>query len=145
MSATAWAFYTQAKKKIGNGTINLGSGVFRLRLLKSTSNASLPGLLLAGSLTNELGTANGYTIGGKSLPTPMWTVSGVNIKFDCATDPVWTASGAGMTSIMYGTINSSAGGLNMMFWSKLSTGIITVATGNTLTVQMASTGIFTLS
>lgn len=142
MAATAWAFYTKAKKKIGAGTIQLGTNVFKLQLHTSASNASVATLSTAASVSNEVSNANGYTTGGKSLASPVWTVSGTNVKFD-SNDPLWTATGGNIANVKYGVIKNSAG--QAMCWSKLSTAQFTIAIGNTLTIQMASTGIFVLS
>ena len=40
MAATAWQLYNKAKQYIGNGTITLGAGVFKMLLATSASNAS---------------------------------------------------------------------------------------------------------
>ena len=40
MAATAWQLYNSAKKYIGNGTITLGAGVFKMVLAQTASNAS---------------------------------------------------------------------------------------------------------
>ena len=42
MAATAWQLYNSAKKYIGQGgsTITLGTGVFKMALFTSASNAS---------------------------------------------------------------------------------------------------------
>ena len=40
MAASAWQLYNSAKKYIGNGTITLGAGVFKMVLATSASNTS---------------------------------------------------------------------------------------------------------
>jgi hypothetical protein len=40
MAATQWQLYNSAKKYIGNGTITLGAGVFKMVLAETSSNAS---------------------------------------------------------------------------------------------------------
>ena len=40
MAATQWQLYNSAKKYIGNGTITLGAGVFKMVLAETASNAS---------------------------------------------------------------------------------------------------------
>ena len=39
MAATQWQLYNSAKKYIGNGTITLGAGVFKMVLAETSSNA----------------------------------------------------------------------------------------------------------
>ena len=55
MAATAWQLYNTAKRYIGNGTIELGAGNFKMALFTSASNASTFTLSTFGSLTNQIG------------------------------------------------------------------------------------------
>ena len=55
MAATAWQLYNSAKKYIGNGTITLGAGVFKMVLAQTASNASTFTLSTYASVTNEEG------------------------------------------------------------------------------------------
>jgi len=142
MAATPWAIYNKAKKKLGNGTIQLGVNIFRVQLHKSTSNASVATLSTAASASNEVTNGSGYLTGGKSVLTVTWT-TGVSIqqyRFDAA-DPFWSATGT-IASIMYAVLKNSAG--QAVAWSKLSTAIFSVTTGNRLTLQLDTNGIFTL-
>ena len=80
MAATAWQLYNSAKKYIGNGTITLGAGVFKMVLAQTASNASTFTLSAYGgggaltSVTNEVAAAGGYAAGGKNLvpATSQW-------------------------------------------------------------------------
>ncbi len=67
-------------------------------------------------------------------------------KFDC-TDPVFTASASDITNVRYAVIRKSvsATGGHPLCFAALSTAAFTVSTGNTLTIQMATTGVFTLT
>jgi hypothetical protein len=40
MAASAWQLYNSGKRYIGNGTITLGAGSFKMALLNSASNTS---------------------------------------------------------------------------------------------------------
>jgi hypothetical protein len=40
MAATAWQLYNSGKRYIGNGTIELGAGSFKMALFNSASNTS---------------------------------------------------------------------------------------------------------
>ena len=148
MAATAWQVYVKAKKKIGNGVIKLGTDLFKVQLHTSASNASVAvtaaGYSLASSVTNEVSSGNGYTTGGKSLASRVWTISSTAIKFDGA-DIVWTASGGTIANIKFAVLRNSAGGsAHAVAFSKLTTAQFTLADGNTLTLQFATAGIFTL-
>ena len=47
MAATAWTFYNEAKKKIGNNIIPLDAGIFKMQLHTSASDASTATLSIA--------------------------------------------------------------------------------------------------
>lgn len=142
MAATAWALYTKAKKKLGGGTIQLGVNVLKVQLHTSASNASTATLSTAASVSNEVANGSGYTTGGATLASVVWTVSSTSVKLDSA-DPVWTATGGNIANIKYAVIKNSAG--QALCWSKLTTAQFTLAQNNTLTLTMATTGIFVMS
>ena len=152
MAATAWQLYNSAKSHIGNGTITLGAGVFKMVLAKAASNASTFTLSVYGSLTNEVAAAGGYVTGGRNLlpATGQWiqgasakqqkfTMSSVGLAF--------TASGASIVDIKYAIIRNSTGSTagKLLCWCQLSSANFTVTSPNTLTVLPAATGIFTLT
>jgi len=143
MAATAWALYNKAKKKLGNGTIQLGVNVLKVQLHTSASNAETATLSTAASVSSEVSGVNGYSTGGKSLTSVTWTTgaSAAQYRLDAA-DPLWTATGGTIANIKYAVIKNSAG--QALCWSKLTTAQFSVATGNTLTLTLNSSGIFTL-
>jgi len=143
MAATAWSIYNKAKKKLGNGTIQLGTNVLKVQLHTSASNASTFTLSTAASVSNEVSNGNGYTTGGKSLTSVTWTTgaSAKQYRLDAA-DPVWTATGGTIANIKFALIKNSAG--QAICWSRLTTSQFAVATGNTLTLTLNASGIFTL-
>lgn len=143
MAATAWSIYNKAKKKLGNGTIQLGTNVLKVQLHTSASNASTFTLSTAASVSNEVSNGFGYTTGGKSLTSVTWTTgaSAKQYRLDAA-DPVWTATGGTIANIKFAVIKNSAG--QALCWSRLTTSQFAVATGNTLTLTLNASGIFTL-
>lgn len=152
MAASAWQLYNSAKKYIGNGTITLGAGVFKMLLATSASNASTFTLSTYASVTNEISATGGYTAGGKNLvpATAQWTVgaSAKQMKFTMSTVGLaFTASGASLTNIKYAIIRNStgAGAGKLLCFCQLSSSQFTVTSPNTLTVLPAATGIFTLA
>lgn len=149
MAAGAWTVYNLAKKKIGNGTISLAGVAFRLALHTSASNANTATLGTYNSVTSEVSNGNGYATGGTAMTNEVWTVgaSAGQYKFD-ADDVVYTATGGSIANIKFGTIYVSAAASanrHLVARSQLTTAQFTLSTGNTLTVQMAATGILTLS
>ena len=152
MAATAWQLYNSAKKYIGNGTITLGAGVFKMVLARSASNASTFTLSTYASVTNEISATGGYVTGGKDLvpATALWTVgaSAKQFKFTMSTVGLaFTASGASLTNIKYAILRNSTGATagRLLCFCQLSSSQFTVTSPNTLTVLPAATGIFTLT
>ena len=152
MAASAWQLYNSAKKYIGNGTITLGAGVFKMLLATSASNASTFTLTAYSQITNEIAATGGYTTGGKNLvpATAYWTVgaSAKQMKFTMSTVGLaFTASGASLTNIRYAILRNStgAGAGKLLCFCQLSSAQFTVTSPNTLTVLPAATGIFTLT
>jgi hypothetical protein len=144
MAATAFILYNTAKRELLKGQCDLDTNLTRAYLYKGSSNASTTALILLGSVTNAV-SGGGYT-GAKSLGTIGITLSGDAAKFDAA-DTVYTASGANITSVKYLVIASTFSGVGnqVVCWSRLSATAFTVTSGNTLTIQYSSSGIFSLT
>jgi len=148
MAATAWAFFTEAKRRIGQNDINLSAGPFRLALYSSAASGTINTATI--TIQSEIGTevsGGTYNAGGLTLSGVAWTTSGANTKFD-VTDPIFTASGSAMSNVRFGVIVKSVTAATsgfVMAWSALSTAEFDVTASNTLTVQMATTGVFVLS
>jgi hypothetical protein len=152
MAATAWQLYNKAKQYIGNGTITLGAGVFKMVLATSASNASTFTLTAYSQITGEISATGGYATGGKDLvpATALWTVgaSAKQFKFTMSTVGLaFTASGASLTNIKYAILRNSTGATagRLLCFCQLSSSQFTVTSPNTLTVLPAATGIFTLT
>ncbi len=147
MAAGAWTVYNEAKKYIGNASLNLSTAK-RITLHTSSSNANTATLSIYSELTNEVSEAAGYSSSGKALATVAWTVgaSAGSYKFD-ADDVVWTGTGGSIANIRYAVISNTSGGASgkLLCRSALTTTAFTLASGNTLTLQMASAGILTLT
>ena len=148
MAASAWQLYNQAKRYIGNGTIELGVGNFKMALFRTSSNTSTFTLSTFASLTSEISATGGYVSGGKLLvpATGQWTTgaSAKQMKFTySAVGLTFTASGAPLTNIRYAVIYQSGG--KLLCFCQLSSSQFTVSSPNTLTVLPAATGVFTLT
>lgn len=149
MAAQAWKLYNLAKKKIGNGTLSLASTVFRISLVQSASNFATATLGVFGSITSEVADGNGYSTSGKGLANEAWTVgaSARQYKFD-ADDVTWTGTGGAISNIKGAVIwlsGASAGARHLLCYASLTSTQFTLASGNTLTIQMPSGGIFTMA
>lgn len=147
--------YEIVKNRIATGTLDMDAGGFRVTLCTSayTPNAATHQDL--NDLTNEVAGTNIQEAGAPriALSNPAWEASsGANgqQRFD-ADNPVWTASGGDFTAhywvlyddtpaadadktlIAYGFLNSAGGGTD-----------VTTTDGNTLTLNLATDGFFTL-
>jgi hypothetical protein len=154
MAAGAWKVFDRAKKFIGNGTLSLSSTTFRMCLATSASNLKTSGsanaLINRTSLTGQVTSTLGCPVLGKAMTGEVWTTgaSGGQIKFD-SDDLVFTATTSAIANIKFAVIfltGASAGAQKLLCYSTLTTSQITsLAIDNTLTVQMASGGILTLT
>ena len=145
MAAAAWRLYAKAKEYIGDGTITLGIGGFKMALFKGSSNASTITLSTLASVTVQA-SGGAYVAGGKYLAPSAgtWTLAGSTVTFDYTTLGItFTASGSNISAVQYAVIHDSAG--KLLCWSKLSASAFSVADPNTLTILPAATGVFTLT
>lgn len=140
MAAGTWTFTNTGRTSLLNGTFDLDSDTLKMALFTSSSNLGASSTTYAG-VTGEVANGNGYTTGGVAL-TP--SLSGTTtVTFD-TTDATWTASGGSITA-RYAAIYEVGG--NILAYCLLDTtpADITVTSGNTLTVQINASGVFTLS
>jgi hypothetical protein len=150
MAADVWKTYNKFKEYLGDGTIDLDNDAFKMGLYLSTSNAATLTLDEKGDLTNEHAAANGYTAGGEALTSVTWVESAGTVTFDCA-DVVWTASGGSIIArfaVIYDDTTAGAPPTDALVCYSLldnAPADVTVTTGNTLTVQINASGVFTLS
>jgi hypothetical protein len=152
MAAGKFKLYEVAKKYLADGTHDLDDTTnWKMALFLSTSNANTlsVGTNVYGDLTNEHANANGYTTGGVALTGITWTNSGGTITFDVA-DPVWTASGGSIVArfaVIYrnATVNTIIKPLLCVCLLDTTPADVTTTTGNTFTIQINASGVFTLS
>lgn len=141
MAAGTWTFPNGARTKLLDGTFDLDSDSFKMALFLSTSNLGTSSTTYAG-LTNEHANANGYTTGGIAVTL---TLSGTTtVTVDISTDPVWTASGGSITA-RYAVIYEVGGNVLVYCLLDNTPADVTATNGNTLTVQIHASGVFTLS
>jgi hypothetical protein len=145
MAATAWRKYESFPEFMGDGTIDMDNDTFKMALFLSTSNAAtVTTNTLYSDLTNEHSNANGYTTGGVTLSSVTWSHSTGTTTFDVG-DAVWTASGGSIVA-RFAVIYSSTGGELVAYCILDATPAdVTVTTGNTLTVAINASGVFTIT
>lgn len=152
MAAGKFKIYEQAKKYIGNGTHDLDDVTnWKMALFLSTSNANTlsVGTAVYGDLTNEHANANGYTTGGVALTGITFNQAAGVATFDCS-DPVWIAAGGSIVArfaVIYrdATVNGIVKPLLCVCLLDVTPADVTVTTGNTLTITINVSGIFTVS
>lgn len=140
MAASAWTFTNSGRTSLLNGGFDLDTDSFKMALFLSTSNISAASTTYAG-LTNEHANANGYTTGGIALTMSLSGTTTVTV--DC-NDPVWTASGGSITA-RFAVIYEVGGNVLCYCLLDSTPADVTATNGNTLTVQINASGIFTLA
>jgi len=151
-AAGKWKLYERAKKNIATGLIDLDTDAFRINLYLDTSNCdTLTDATIndMGDITNEVATNFGYTQGAKTCTLAV-TQSGGTITVDETTNPVWTASGGSITArfaVIYKYVDGTPANNTPLCVCLLDTAPadVTATTGNTLTITINTSGLFTLS
>lgn len=142
MAAGNWTFTDGARTRMLNGTFDFDTDTFKVALFLSTSNIGAASTTYAG-VTNEHANANGYTTGGISLGA--LTLSGTTtVTVDDPADMVWTASGGSITA-RFGVLYENAGDVVAYFLLDSTPADVTATDGNTLTIALNASGIFTLA
>lgn len=146
--AAVFTFYDSFKEFMADNTIDMDNDTFTLMLVTSSYTPNAGTHTQKSNVTNELTTANGYTAGGKNLENVVWTRTGGTVKFD-ADDVVWTASGGSITAryaVLYSDTSANDNLVGYILLDDTAGGTdVTATSGNTLTVQWNSSGIFTLT
>lgn len=153
MAAGKWKVYDKAKLRLSDGTFDMDNASLGLTmaLFLSTSNCDTLGVGTGvyGDLTNEHANANGYLTGGVALTGETWTNATSTTTFDCD-NVIWTASGGSIVArfaVIYcnATVNTIVKPLLAVCLMDTTPGDITATTGNTLTVTIDATGVFTVT
>jgi hypothetical protein len=142
MAAGTWTFPDGARTRILNGTFDFDTDTFKVALFLSTSNIGAASTTYAG-VTNEHANANGYTTGGISLGA--LTLSGTTtVTVDDPADMVWTAAGGSITA-RFAVLYENGGDVVCYCLLDAAPADVTATDGNTLTIALHASGIFTLS
>ena len=147
MAASPWTVFDTAKNKISQTSgIVLGADTFRMSLHTSAASTNISGAITVWQSIGSECTGGGYSALTLSGVTWAAGVSAGVQKFDF-TDPVFTASASTLTSVRYAVVYKSTGASQgiPLIYAALSTASFSVTTSNTLTIQLATTGAFTLA
>lgn len=140
MAAGSWTLTNAGRTNLSTGTY-LDADSYKIALFLSTSNIGAASTTYAG-LTNEHANSFGYTTGGNAVTLSR---SGTTtVTFDTTDPAVWTASGGSIIA-RFAVLYEVAG--NVLAYALLESPAadVTVTTGNTLTLTINASGIFTLA
>ena len=140
MAAGAWTFTNGGRTRLLNGTFDLDTDVFKMALFLSTSNLGAASTTFAG-VTNEHAAANGYSAGGAAITLSLSGTTTVTVD---STDAVWTAAGGSIVA-RFACIYEVGGDVLCYCLLDSTPADVTATTGNTLTVQINASGVFTLA
>jgi hypothetical protein len=140
-AAGNWTFTNGTRTSLLNGTFDLDSDTLKIALFQSTSNIGASSTTYAG-VSNEVGSGNGYTTGGQAVTG---SLSGTTtVTFDTTDPAVWTASGAGF-SARYAVLYEVGGNVIAYCLLDSAPADVTITAGNTLTLTINASGVFTLA
>ena len=125
-----------------NGTFDFDTDTFKVALFLSISDIGAASTTYAG-VTNEHANANGYTTGGISLG-PLTLAGTTTVTVDDPSDMVWTASGGSITA-RFAVLYELAGDVVAYCLLDSTPADVTATNGNTLTIALNASGIFTLA
>ncbi len=140
MAAGAWTFTNSGRTSLLDGTFDIDSDTWKMALFLSTSNIGAASTTYAG-LTNEHANGNGYMTGGTSVTLSLSGTTTVTVD---STDATWTASGGPITA-RFAVIYEVSGRVLCYCLLDSTPADVTATDGNTLTVQINASGVFTLS
>lgn len=140
MAAGNWTFTNEFRTELSKGTF-LDADSYKIALFQSTSNIGASSTTYAG-LTNEVANGNGYTTGGNSVTLSR---SGTTtVTFDSTDPTAWTASGGSITA-RYAVIYEVSGRVVCYCLLDSTPADVTITSGNTLTITINASGVFTLA
>ncbi len=148
MAADAWTMYDKFFETMGEEGHELETDQINCALFLSTSDCGDSGELDYGTLTNEHAAANGYSTGGEELTGPVIGEAAGTTTFDCTGDAVWTASGGSIVcrfAVIYNVDHAGSNDLICFTTLDDTPADVTVTDGNTLTISLHASGIFTIS
>lgn len=140
MAAGPMLFTNTMRTELTKGTF-LDADSYKLALFLSTSNIGAASTTYAG-LTNEHANANGYTTGGNAVT--LSRTGTTTVTFDTTDPAVWTASGGSIVA-RYAVLYEVGGNVLCYCLLDSTPADITVTTGNTLTLTINASGVFTVA
>jgi hypothetical protein len=157
MAVQPWKIYATAIKKIGDGTMALGAGVFKMSLHRSAATGAITALSTRdkwSSVGNEISARGSYAAGGRPLlpGAGKWSIgaSAKQYRFSYTTAGIpFTASGSSLNAIKFALLRKSAGSTtsgHVLCYCSLTSTPFAVTSPNILTIIPATVGgVFTMA
>ena len=145
MAASAWVIFDTFKQYMADGTLDLDTDIFYLKLMKNIADLSAAKATAWSQLTaNEVTALNGYSAGVTQLSGVTWGqgASAGERRFDC-TELTFSASGGAIVSIRNALILCSTG--ELVCYAELTTADFQIADGQLLRISPPANGIFELN
>lgn len=139
-AAGAWQFTNAGRTSLLDGTFDINSDTWKMALFLSTSNIGAGSTTYAG-VTNEHANANGYTTGGVAITLSLSGTTTVTVD---STDATFTASGGSIVA-RFAVIYEVGGNVLCYCLLDSTPADVTVTDGNSLTIQIHASGLFTLA
>lgn len=145
MAVTAY-WFIKAFIALANKEIDLLDDTIKVALTTNSYSPNQDTHDYFNDVTNELSTANGYTAGGDTLASDVFT-STLNVATYDANNTVWTSSGAGFTARRAVTYDSTPGtsATNPLLWWMDFGQDETASGGGTFTLNYNASGIATVT
>ena len=150
MAAGSWTLFYHVPELALEGTVDFDAADrFRVVLVSSSYTPSQAHTAWSDISANELSTANGYTANGVGMTQTVTRSSGTT-TFDMD-DPTWTASGGPITA-RYAVLMHDANGDGTIASTDVPIAYLlldttpadyTVTDGNTFTININASGVFT--
>ncbi len=137
--------YHNALAEMGNGGLDFDTDALKTILVTSSYTPDVDHAALTDVNTNELSTANGYTVGGVAVTgTVTDSDANDNVVFDI-TDPSWTASGGSIGPCRYAILYSDTHATDAVIYCFDLTTDRTAEDGADFTITIDSGGLFTMA
>jgi hypothetical protein len=143
MAAGAWTLTNSSRTYLLDGSFDLDSQTFYMALFLSTSDLGAASTVKSG-VSNEVANAFGYLTGGISMGSLTLTGTGT-VTVDDPADVIWTASGGSITARFACIYENASSKILCYCLLDSAPADVKATTGNTLTVALNASGIFTLT
>jgi hypothetical protein len=127
------------------GEIVIGSHTFKAALFTSSATVDADNVGLSALGATQLSTANGYTSGGATVTVTVADSDGSNNVAVDSSDPSWTASGGSIGPFRYVVWYDDTHASDQIVYELDLGSDVTITTGNTWSVSVASGGLFTIA